>query len=376
MPEQVPIGWRGEWTPTLAKRFEGTPVNCVVNGSKILYPAPAPLTRAPLEKVRWDAPAPIVIEGAPWPSVKTGRDGNEGGPTGAAWIDSNGWIAQLALAMAPGKAVWIAPQPPEAGTIVPPQSYGRAVADSASYGASPLIAFDEDTSKGEPWNHFLAALRFFEAHREWRSFNTYARLGIVSDFSGGSQFLSGEMLNLSSRRNLLYRVLPKALVTTARLAGLTTVIYLDDQPPASAVAFALTAFGRKGLLLASPKTVAAFGGAAKTTREWDDPWLIAAETQLMMSHRQDLHRLYNAASAMTHYTVSPDGRKGLVQLINYAGRDGASAITLWLEKPWREVRFWTLGSDKPARLEPVAANRGIDLQLPPIGVYSAIELGG
>src|ERR1044071_1345684 len=54
-----------------------------------------------------------------WPGVRP-QPGGSAGPTGVAWVDSNGWIVQLSAALHPDAAAWIDAAP---GRMVFPGSY-------------------------------------------------------------------------------------------------------------------------------------------------------------------------------------------------------------------------------------------------------------
>ena len=46
-----------------------------------------------------------------------------------------------------------------------------------------------------PWKvgrQLVAAARFFDARKEWADYTPEAVVGVVSDFTGGHEFLSGE----------------------------------------------------------------------------------------------------------------------------------------------------------------------------------------
>ncbi len=369
----TPLRWRGPWNRAAAEKLiAGTSVDCVVSGNKMVYPREAGIQAAPLDKIRWDAPPDVLcVTGAAWPRVRTGegRDEVAGGPTGTPWVDANGWIAQLARAMVPEKTIWIAPEPPQRRDVMRPDAYALAVADSAAFGATPLLTLDDELSRGgEAWRRFTGALAFFQKHAEWRSCQAIARLGLVSAFT---DTIAQEILNLAARRHLPYRVIAKSRCTAASFDGLAAVAYLDDDPPAAALAASLREFGRHGLLIASPKVAAAI--SARALREWDDPYAIAAEIHVLMSRRLDVHRLYNASSCNSFYAVAPGGHVGVVHIVNYSLRPGTHPVTLWLERPWPEARLWTFDSSAPLKI--VRGARGIELPLPPFGPYAAIELG-
>ena len=97
----------------------------------------------------------VALSTAEWPRIptqwrkRTGErsPGSDAGPTGAPWVDSNGWKCLLAAAKAPGKTIWTLAEPPEDVTGYRPPHYALAVADSAVYGGQWVVAFDAETRK-------------------------------------------------------------------------------------------------------------------------------------------------------------------------------------------------------------------------------------
>src|SRR5512133_2213269 len=84
----------------------------------------------------------LVVRECVWPGIRTGANGNaSAGPTGAPWIDSNGWIARLAAALAPGKTVWLDFAPP-VGEVLSPDRWALAVAEAAAHGARWILPAD------------------------------------------------------------------------------------------------------------------------------------------------------------------------------------------------------------------------------------------
>ena len=143
--------------------------------------------------------AGIAISDGVWPRIpaqwrtRSGErsTGAEAGPTGAPWVEANGWRCALAAAKAPGKDVWVIAEPPEDVVGYRPPHYALAVADSAAYGATWIIAFDAETRSAlaegggkDSWKAVCDAVQFFRARKSWLEQPDVARLGIVSDFVG------------------------------------------------------------------------------------------------------------------------------------------------------------------------------------------------
>jgi hypothetical protein len=66
----------------------------------------------------------------------------------------------------------------------------------------------------------------------------------------------------------------------------------------------------------------------------------------------------------------------LLQITNFAnaGRYSSSQVTVWFPEQYRAARMWTLGSEAPVALELAPENTGMDVQIPSISPYAAIEV--
>lgn len=404
----VPMRWPGSWNqPKHLDLVRGTPVDCLLG--KPPGPVAAAAAGLGLTVLDWEARGSkaYAVEGV-WPGIRRSQGGSsdstETGPTGAAWVDSNGWIAQLARARAGGKPVWLDYAPPKEDRLQRDEAYLAAVADAAAAGARWIVALDAgletDLAKGSPealarWRKITGSLAFFERHRPPENYRPQGAFGVLSDFSGDNEFLATEVLNLAARRLLLYRILLKAEAAGQTFEGLKAVLYVDKEPPAGALLEKLGSYMDQGGLLIVPaatgKLFAGKPGAASLVpgysirrlgrgrlatpdQPWEDPYLLAQEAHLLMSHRHDPLRLFNPGSRSVHYTAAPDGSKARVDLVSYSGRAPANDVTLMLAAPCRTARLLALGSAKAVPLKLVRARAGLEIPLPPISVYAAIEL--
>jgi hypothetical protein len=409
-----PLRWRGPLKESAFQLIAGTPLNCLVVDS---LEAAAPfrehahsrgidittlsgagaISCAPLGKLPLNAAAPVLaIDESVWPRVRVTDSSNasETGPTGVPWVDSNGWAVQLARARAPLKSIWVLADPPKDTINLRPESYTLAVADAAAHGARWVVSMPAGFTADRNWKAVIDAVRFFEKHKHWRDYKPLARLGILSDFAGDSEFLSFELLNLTSRRHQPFRVLEKS--NPGDLAGLSAIIYADQSQPAEELARRLATFTEAGgLLILQSKAAAAFktGAEAATTQpnfrvhtlgkgrmaiakeDWSDPFQLAADIHLLMSHRNDLLRLFNQDSAGSYYSVSPDGRTGLAQILRFAARPTGAAVTLGLTEKYSSAQYYNIRSPSPKPITPLASRTGVDIPLPEFSVYAAVELG-
>jgi len=345
----VPFCWPPAWTdPALLRLFAAGPFNCLLfDRLTDAEPIATAARAAGLTVFESNAlPAQVnAIAGLAWPRIKLSSSGRsnevEAGPTGAPWIDSNSWVARLAAVRTPDKPVWLGFQAAKGDPIPTESAYQIAIADSAAAGARWMVSLDDGLSHGlasanadalKTWRSILSTLAFFEKHRAWAAWQPWGSVGILSTFAGKNEFLGQEVLNLAARRNLLYRVLDRALPAGLNLEGLRGVLYVDSDPPAAALKEQLETFSKAGGLLIVPRTLASLfplgkptscpvngydlrplgkGSVAAATRDWDDPYFLAADVHNLVSRRHDPVRLFNARSLWEHYSVSPDGGRDL-----------------------------------------------------------------
>ena len=344
----------------------------------------------------WDSAAPAVaIAGNVWPRVNlaSGRSSASAGPTSLPWLDSNGWYIQMARARLRAP-LWVVFDPPGKGAVMTSRSYANAICDSEVAGGRWLISLDDDLRGGlsagtaaalETWKLIGATAGFFRDHAEWKSYHSLGLVGVISDFTGDDLALSGEVLNLMARRDLLFRVIWKSQAVQAGFTGLKALVYADAAPPDPALQRKLTDFAAQGgLLITGPGWPAAGkpahpdfdtqfdvralgkGRLALAREAIVDPYQVAVDTQFLLSHRNDLVKIYNSASSgCTRYTAPPDGKKSLLQCLSYADGGRGGLRTIWMHRQYRETRLWTVGAP-PARLEPELSEEyiGVEYHLP------------
>lgn len=313
-------------------------------------------------------------------------------------------MLEIARACAPEKTVWLEYGFPSDAGIAAPGAYALAVADAEAARGRWVIELDAEMRGGiaarndgamREWHGILAALRFFETHREWRSWGRKGWLAVLSDFAGPNEMFSGEMLNLLARRGVPMIGLDKRRLDAIRWNNLRAVFYADQQPPPPALKSALEAFARQGGLVIAghlfPKPPGAAepaepypaydifrygkGRIAISREELTDPWFAAGEAQLLVSRRHDAIRFWNAGTTNCYYTGSRDGSRDLLQIVHYAAAPRQTPLTAGVRARYRRARLWRFGRNATEALaiRPAPGGWG-EIDLPGLSVYAAIEL--
>jgi hypothetical protein len=330
--------------------------------------------------------------------------GDSAGPTSVPWLDSNGWFLQMARARTQ-KPLWLVFDPPAKGRVLTAANYQTAICDAEITGARWVISLDETLRAGlaegnagarETLSRIGAAVKFFGRHSDWRTFRPLGVFGVISDFTGDNYDMSGEILNLAARRNLQFRVIWKSQALEQPFTGLKAVIYADKAEPEVPLRRKLMAFVQQGgLLITGPKwgpegtptepgfdtqfSVRNFGKGrlAVAKGELTDAYQVAVDAQFLVSHANDLVKVYNSSSSGCTLVVgSPDGKRSLVQVLTFATGRGSSARTVWVREKYRSASLWSIGADTPLAIEPVPADEyfGVECRIPAaVPGYFALE---
>ena len=108
--------------------------------------------------------------------------------------------------------------------------------------------------------------------------------------------------------------------------------------------------------------------------ELADPYLLAEDAQLLMSHKNDRVRLFNAGTAQFHHATSVDGRSGVLHALVFPMPFPRSTMTAWFRSPWARGRFFMVEKVEPAPAERSEVESGVEFHLPPVPVYCALEV--
>jgi hypothetical protein len=349
------------------------------------------------------ANSPVLgISDGKWPGIP--QDVNQvGGPTNLPWVDSNGAVLRIARALAPGKSAWVEFDPPPQ-PAPSAEAYMLAVADPASYGGRWVISLDDAlradlAARKQPaldaWNKVAGMAAFFEQHKQARSYEAAGLLAVISDFAGPNWFLGEEAVNLLPRLREPFRVMARSRAAAASFDGLQAIYYVDQEPPEAQLRQKLIAFAKGGGTLFVPSkwpnpegepaaaepyllfSLRALGKGRLAVCKEDHPntYDTVADIQNIVSHRNDLLRLYNASSMNFFYQASAQGGRGVIHMLNYSRRPASDGPLFYVKEPAKSARLVSPELASPAALEwaPQEAG-GAELALPRIAVYGAVEL--
>ena len=414
--------WPSTWrNPSALQRLNDAHINCLlVEDDAALQPVVDQSQRNGIRVIQGKSQPPgvTVIQGE-WPGIKMSRSGDRDkastGPTGLPWVDSNGWKVRLAAALNPRSIIWVdvAPKSPVPG------SYSLCLADIAACHGRWIISLDNQLAAGiegsngealETWKSLTQATAFFSTHGYWSDYVSEAVVGVVSDFSGDDEFLSREVLNLLTRTTEQYRIIPKSSFSASTLHGLQAVLYPDSTPPTADLGKQLLDFVDAGGLLVRRSE----WGATGTPAEWDhpryngralgkgriataksddaaDPYLMANDTVVLVSHRFDLLRFWDAGSVNAYLSMAPDRKRAVVQMVFYArelngkvAQGGPDTATVRVAGRYRSAQLLTLERlNEPMTLGVagdydvgmVIEKDSVELHLPSVSHYAAVELG-
>jgi hypothetical protein len=282
--------------------------------------------------------------------------------------------------------------------VIQRDAYLRAIADSESFCGRWVLSLDDalranlaqkEQSALETWKSITGALAFFAQHRQWETCSPMGYVGVISDFSGANEMIGTETLNLMVRSNVPFRIIEKSKLATAPLTGYKALISVDDAIPAPAARKRLLDFAQQGGALLVSQSWKGEGGTptgaahprldlrtlgkgklAVCKSEAPDPYMVARDIHVLLGRANDLTRFFNLSAFLSAHT------SGLLQLTNHAGssRFSVSEVTVWFPQQYRTARMWTLGASAPVDLKLQPENTGMDVLVPAVSPYAALEV--
>jgi len=360
------------------------------------------IPRSESAKLQWKAASSVLsISDGKWPGIPQDMM-QAGGPTNLPWVDSNGSVLRIARALAPSKSIWVEFDPPAAAQTA--EAYQLAVADPASYGARWVISLNDALRSDlaankqpalDSWKKAVAIVTFFEKHTQARSYHQAGPLAVISNFAGSNWNSSEEAVNILPRIREPFKTVARQRAVSASFDGLQAIYYVDEDAPEPALRQKLLDFAKAGGTLFVPynwknpegpptKAEPYFifnlhtlgkGRLAVCKEDTPDTYDTVEDIQTILSHRNDVIRLYNASSMNYFYQASAQGKQGVIHLLNYSRRPASDGPLFYMKKPYRSARLVSPELASPVELQWVAQEAGgSELSLPKISVYGAVEL--
>jgi hypothetical protein len=231
-------------------------------------------------------------------------------PTRRPWLDANGWRYLRA---------------PNARYFVTAAEGGAALAAAEAFAHAADLVIAIDPADLAPFGETLAFLRELEPH----DLPGVADIGVVDDGSP----LSGEVMNLLARRNLLFRPVLR---------------------------------GSNGLPL-----VVQLGTPAYPEREAANPDAFALKLRAQLGDERRALRLYGSEVVLARLTGNASRLR--LHLLNYSGRN-IQGLRVRLRGLWTPGEARVLQHGRLAVEAPLAQDGATEFSLPVLGPYAVVDL--
>jgi hypothetical protein len=239
-------------------------------------------------------------------------------PTRSPWVNANGWRYRKAA----GAATF--------AYDVPPGRAALAAAEAYAYGGDAVVKIDV-TQKSTPNDlPALGTMMTFLSKLPAANLPDVADIGVVDDGSP----LTAEVINLLSRRNLMFRVV-KAPANDLKV---NVKLGTKEYPEADAA----------------------------------NPSAFALKVRRQLTDDERSLRLYGSEVVIARFTA--EGSKARLHLLNYGGRP-SEGLRIRLRGAWKESANHISGADSPVALADFTTADGwTEFTLPRLNTYAAIDL--
>jgi hypothetical protein len=319
-----------------------------------------------------------------WPGIQVEVGGTtKAAPSGAPWIDTNMGFIRFVRAVSKS-TIWIGNRPPDK-TIVKAERYIQVICDAAVVGGRWVVSLDQDLTarllaKDPPalqdWKRITQQLAYFESHREWKNLLPAGQLALVQDVSSGG-LMSGGILDMIAVKHTPVRPVPSRKLNGTAMDGSKMAVNVDPGSLSDDQKDVLKRFTRGGgtLLTAPPgwKFPALKPDqitlGTEDVKVLDDIW---KEMNTMTGRRNLGARLFNVSSMLSNLEKTPDGKKTVLQMVNYSDFP-AEAVTVHMLGKFQSAKLYS--PDAPVKTVPVYENdEGTGIDIEKIGVSATLVL--
>ncbi len=318
-----------------------------------------------------------------WPGIRAEQEGLIAAPTGAPWIDTNTGFLRYARVSTPA-AIWIANRvPAKAHPAV--TGYLAAIGDAGMTGARWVLDFDDQFAQGltkgdatalKNWALIVQHVKFYEDHKEWRTFAMRSTLALVEAPESGA-LISGGVLDMMATKHTPVTPIPASGLNGKSLLHSKMAVNVDPELLDANQKEALKAFTRAGgTLLTGPP------GWRFPSLQPDQITLDKKDLETLADIWHELNsvtgrdnlgaRLFNVGSMLSNLQESPDGKQVALQLVNYS------------DFPVTDITVHVLGKFKratlvrpdagPQKLDVYDVEEGTGIDLPALGALGTLVL--
>jgi len=116
------------------------------------------------------------------------------------------------------------------------------------------------------------------------------------------------------------------------------------------------------------------GTIAVASPDFEDPYLVANDAAILISHRHELLRFWNAGAVGSYFAMDPGNKLAIVQILFYAFIFQDSRPSVRVVGRYGAARIRTLQQPEPRDLEMEIQKDAVELHLPAVSGYAAVEL--
>jgi len=318
-----------------------------------------------------------------WPGIRAEQGGLIAAPTGAPWIDTNTGFLRYAR-VSTHAAIWIANRvPAKSHPLV--TAYLAAIGDAGMTGARWVLDFDDEFARGlakgdasalKNWAIIVQHVKFYEDHKEWRSFAMRSTLALVEAPESGA-LISGGVLDMMATKHTPVTPIPAGTLDGKSLLHSKMAVNVDPELLSANQKLALKAFTKAGgTLLTGPPgwRFPALQPDQITLDKKDLETLDSIWKELnTVTGRENLGaRLFNVGSMLSNLLESPDGKQVALELVNYSDYPVADITVHVLGKFKRAVLLRPEAA--PQKLDVYEVDEGTGIDIPALGALGTLIL--
>lgn len=318
-----------------------------------------------------------------WPGIRAEQEGLIAAPTGAPWIDTNTGFLRYAR-VSTHAAIWIANRvPAKSHPLV--TAYLASIGDAGMTGARWVLDFDDEFARGlvkgdasalKNWALIVQHVKFYEDHKEWRSFAMRSTLALVEAPESGA-LISGGVLDMMATKHTPVTPIPAGTLDGKSLLHSKMAVNVDPELLSANQKLALKAFTKAGgTLLTGPPgwRFPALQPDQITLDKKDLETLDSIWKELnTVTGRENLGaRLFNVGSMLSNLLESPDGKQVALELVNYSDYPVADITVHVLGKFKRAVLLRPEAA--PQKLDVYEVDEGTGIDIPALGALGTLVL--